>query len=205
MENQFIYIVFSSTPYRIGKFIRGLMQETYNHVSIALDEDLNRMYGFARRYYRTPFYGGFVRESRSRYHLNGKPANIRICRLPVTPLQHETLCHFLEGMHQNQEAYPYNHLSIITALFRRPVKVQDAYTCIEFCVHILHTLGIDLDPDKYYSIGELEQLLRPFAVYTGPMPAPEEYDHDFYARKPVHRPVATTLSSILTLLNRRKA
>lgn len=200
-----IYVVFSATPYKIGKLIRGLTRENYNHISIALDEDLTRMYGFARRYYRTPFYGGFVRESRSRYHLNGKAADIRICRLPVTPLQYQALYHTLEGMHQNQNAYPYNHLSVATALFHHPVKVRDAYTCIEFCVHILHTLGIDLDPDKYYSIGELEQLLRPYTIYTGPMPAPEEYDYDFYAQKPLRQPVVATLSSILTLLRRRKA
>lgn len=202
MEEQYVYIVFSSTPYRIGRFIRKFTGEDYNHTSIALDAELTKMYGFARRYYRTPFYGGFVRESRSRYHLNGTPASIRICRLPVTPLQYQTLCHLLEGMHQNQEAYPYNHLSIVTALFRRPIKVQDAYTCIEFCVHILHTLGIDLDPDQYYTVGEVEQLLRPYAIYTGPMPAPEEYDHAFYAHKPVHRPVAATFSSILKLFRR---
>jgi hypothetical protein len=68
MQTQYVYIVFSSTPYRIGKFIRRLTREAYNHVSIALDPDLTKMYGFARRYYRTPFYGGFVRESLSRYH-----------------------------------------------------------------------------------------------------------------------------------------
>lgn len=202
MENQYVYIVFSSTPYRIGRFIRGFTGEAYNHASIALDPDLTRMYGFARRYYRTPFYGGFVRESRSRYHVNGTPADIRICRLPVTPLQHRTLSHFLEGMYQNQEAYPYNHLSAAASLFRRPVKVRDAYTCIEFCVCILHTLGIDLDPDRYYSVGEVEQLLRPYTVYTGPMPAPPEFDHQYYASKPVPHPTAATVSAFVTLLKR---
>lgn len=200
-----IYVVFSSTPYRIGKLIRGLTHEKYNHISIALDENLTQMYAFARRYYRTPFYGGFVRETRSRYHLNGEAADIRICRLPVTPQQYETLSHTLDDMNKNQEAYPYNHLSVPAALFRHPVKVRDAYTCIEFCVHILLTLGIDLDPGRYYSIGELEQLLHPYTIYTGPMPAAEEYDYDFYASKPVRQPVITTLSSILTLLQRRKA
>ena len=87
MEKQHIYVVFSSTPYKMGKFIRAMTRESYNHVSIALDESLSQMYSFSRRYYRTPLYGGFVHESRSRYHVNGDATRICLCALPVTSQQ----------------------------------------------------------------------------------------------------------------------
>lgn len=205
MQTQYVYIVFSSTPYRIGKFIRRLTREAYNHVSIALDPDLTKMYGFARRYYRTPFYGGFVRESLSRYHVNGVATNVCVCRLPVTQLQYQTLADLLDRMHQNKENYPYNHLSAAAALFRRPVKVRDAYTCIEFCVRILHDLGIDLDPDKYYTVGEVAQLLQPYAIYTGPLQLPGEFDHQYYAIKPIPHPTSATVSAFITLLKRLRS
>lgn len=202
MDTQFVYIVFSATPYRIGKFIRAFTKETYNHASIALDEQLTRMYGFSRRYYRTPFYGGFVRESLSRYHVCGKATDVRICRLPVTKAQYEALEQLLLQMEQEQERYLYNHLSAAACLFRRPVKIKDAYTCIEFCVRILKDLGIDVDPDQYYTVGQVEQLLRAYAIYTGPMPQPQEYDAVYYAPKPVAHPTFTTFKAIAALLRR---
>lgn len=202
MEAQFIYIVFSATPYRMGKFIRSFTGETYNHVSIALDRQLTRMYGFARRYYHTPFYGGFVRESLSRYHVRGKATDVRLCRLPVAAAQHEALEQLLLQMEQNQEHYLYNHLSAAFSVLRRPIKVKDAYTCVEFCVHILKDLGIDVDPDRYYTVGEVEQLLRSYEIYTGPMPEPQEYDAAYYARKPVTHPAFATINAITSLLRR---
>lgn len=198
----YIYVVFSATPYLIGKAIRRITGEVYNHASIALDEDLTRMYGFARRYYRTPLYGGFVRESRSRYHVNGKSTHIHLCRLPVTEQQHKALEAQLTQMYSKRDQYIYNHLSALGALFHKPIKAKEAYTCVEFCVQILHELGIDADPNKYYSVGDLEQLLHPFAIYTGPMPSDGEFDAVYYAKKPIPHPTLTTLRDIFKLLPR---
>lgn len=198
----YIYIVFSATPYFIGKAIRCITGEIYNHASIALDEDLTRMYGFSRRYYRTPLYGGFVRESLSRYHLKGKRAHIRICRLSVTQTQYHMLETLLEDMHANRQAYIYNHLSALGTLLHRPVKAKQAYTCIEFCIKILYDLGIDVDPNRYYSVGQVEQQLRHLAIYTGPVPASSEYDSAYFAKKPITHPARTTCREILKLIPR---
>lgn len=197
-----IYIVFSATPYRMGRFIRRFTGEDYNHVSISLDRELTQMYGFARRFYRTPFYGGFVKESLSRYHLGGEAATIRVCRLPVTAEQYEHLKQLLETMHAQRQRYLYNHFSAAATILRRPVKLTDAYTCIEFCVQILHSVGIDLDIKKYYTVGDVEKLLRPHTVYTGPAPKPEHPDEEFFAKKPVPYPISTTVGAIAKLFNR---
>ena len=203
MEQQSIYVVFSSTPYKIGKAIRALTRETYNHVSISLDESLSQMYSFSRRYNRTPFYGGFVRESISRYHRKGHTAQIRVCRLQITTEQHKTLEAHLNTLFEQKERYLYNHLSASTALLHKPVKVRDAYTCVEFCLEILHACGVDVDPEKYYSVGDLEQLLRPFAIYTGPIPEADDYDAAFFAKHPVSHPLRKTIKDILRLFYRR--
>lgn len=196
-----VYIVFSSTHNRVGQLVRRVTGEVYNHASIALDGELSRMYGFARRFYRTPLYGGFVKESLSRYHQNGKAANIRICKLPVTREQYETLEKLLADMFENREHYLYNHLSALGAMVHRRVKAKDAYTCIEFCVGILHSLGIDVDPERYWSVGQVEQLLRPYAIYTGPIPE-GAYDAEFYNKRPVPCPLWITLRDMFKLLPR---
>ena len=202
MAQKHIYVVFSATPYLIGHAIRRITGEVFNHTSIALDEDLTRMYGFARRYYRTPLYGGFVRESRSRYQVNGKGTQIRICKLPVTAEQFSALETLLEGMYDRKDTYIYNHISALGALVRKPIRARDAYTCVEFCVEVLHSMGIPLDPHKFYSVGDVERMLMPYTVYTGPMQDADEFDAAYYSKKPIPFPTLTTLREMCKLLPR---
>lgn len=202
MPHHYIYVVFSATPYRIGKAIRRITGEPYNHISIALDEDLGRIYSFARRYYHTPLYGGFVRESLSRYHVKGQSAQVHICKLPVTAEQFRSLEALLEEMHHQQDQYLYNHISALGAVVHKTIRAKHAYTCVEFCVKVLHSLGEDLDPGKYYSIGDVLQKLSSHAVYTGPMPHPADFDTTFYAKKPISSPTLTTLREMFKLFPR---
>lgn len=198
----YLYIVFSSTPYKIGKAIRYITQEEYNHVSIALDPQLQQLYGFARRYYRTPLYGGFVKESPARYHLNGCTAQICVCRVPVTDSQYQSIAELLCQMHLEQDKYLYNHLSILGAPFRRPIVAKDAYTCVEFCVSILQKLDYDLDSRKYYSVNDLLEILSPHKLYTGAFPPAQQTDPAFFAEKPIAAPLRTTFRDMLRLLPR---
>lgn len=202
--NHYLYMVFSATPYRMGRAIRMLTGETYNHVSVALDEDLTQMYSFARRYYRTPFYGGFVRETKSRYHLGRKSAQICLCKVPVHPEQYEAITQTLLEMHQKEDQYLYNHLSVWTALFHRPVKVKNAYTCVEFCNEILNLAGMHTPAGKYQSLGSLWKLLQPYAVYTGPIPKADSFDETYFSKKPLASPVKTTLQAFCKLFPRVK-
>ena len=202
MDQQYIYVVFSSTPYKIGKLIRRVTGGTYNHVSISLDESLTQMYSFSRRYYRTPFYGGFVHESRSRYHVNGDATRICLCAIPVTPRQYEDLYNMIQSMHRRSRFYIYNHLSALGAVIHKPIFAKDAYTCVEFCIKVLQELGIELQPRKYYSVEDIRRLLKPYVVYYGPMPAPDDYDESFYAKNPTPHPTMKTLRDMLKLLPR---
>lgn len=204
MESRYLYIVFSATPYTMGKVIRGFTGEAYNHVSIALDENLDRMYGFARRHYRTPLYGGFVRETRSRYHVKGQASQIRICRLPVSEEKYQALEQRLAEMHSRQHLYLYNHLGALAAMVHRNFPLRDAYICVEFVVEVLLQAKAvpGLQPGKYYSVGTLQELLAPYALYTGPMPETDSYDEAYYASKPVPHPILTTLKNMLALLHR---
>ena len=197
-----VYIVFAATPYRIGKAIQHLTKEYYNHACIALDEELTQMFGFARRFYRTPLYGGFVRESLSRHHVNGSRSQICLCKLPVTHAQYEAVRDRLLNMYDEKEKYLYNHLSVLSAPLRRPVKLRCAYTCVEFCVDVLQTLGFPLDPHKYYSIGDLQQFLQTYVVYEGPIPMDKSFDTVYYAKRPVRHPMLITVRDFFRLFSR---
>lgn len=202
MDKRHIYVVFSSTPYFLSKMIRAATREFYNHASIALDENLTQMYSFARRYCNTPFYGGFVWESNSRFLLNGINSYIKVCKVAVTQEQYDALKERLQRMYQDKEHYLYNHLSVFGVPFQRSVRVQDSYTCVEFCVEMLSSVGVDVVPGRYYGIGDLMELLDPYVIYTGEMYQDGNYDHSFYAKRPIPHPIITTAKSMLDLVPR---
>jgi len=201
MEQKYLYVVLSATPYRIGAMIRRFTREQYNHLSLSLDEHLTPMYGFARRYYRTPLYGGFVKESLSRYCVGGKLSDIKVHRLPISEDQHRHLTELFAKMYSQKQRYLYNHLSAATACFHKRLFVKDAYTCVEFGIHILDYLGLDVDIKKYHTVGAVAQLLDEYTVYTGPIPE-GAYDEDYMQPKPVPHPVWVTIRDIFALFPR---
>lgn len=202
MERSYIYIVCSATPYRMGKWIRAVTGEKYNHISIALDEDLAKMYGFSRRFYRTPLYGGFNHESRSRYHINNQATNIQIYRLPVTQDQYVSVAAKLTDMYQQKEQYLYNHLSALGAIVHLPVRARNAYTCVEFGVEVLHAIGMPVNPGQYYSIADVQKLLLPYLLYTGPMPADDTQDAEYFSVNALPFAFFITLRDFLRLIPR---
>lgn len=198
---QFIYVVFSSTPYRIGKTIRKLTRQDYNHVSIALDPQREQMYSFARRYYHLPFWGGFVREYPSRFHIKGKPARFKVCKLPVTREQYAQMKNRLEDMYQNRERYLYNHLSVLASPFHRGIPLRDAYTCVEFCVECLQELGYPIRTRQYYTLRDLEKILDSYATVME-YALPTDPQDNFFLDRPVPSPLWVTVRDIVTLLCR---
>ncbi len=202
MEEKYLYIIFSSVPTKIGKFIRFVTRHPYNHISISLDAELNTMFSFARRYYRTPLYGGFVRESVSRYHIKGNPAQMQICQIPITQSQYRMLSKELYSMLDNSEQYLYNHLSVLTSLLRKSVRLKDAYMCVEFVAEVLSRVGIDIAPNAYHSVADLEKILRKYITYTGPAPNTEIYDTRYYSQKPLPHPWIATATAFIKLFHR---
>lgn len=202
-DQKYLYVLFSATPYRMGRMIRFVTGEPYNHVAIALEEDLTELYAFARRYYHTPFYGGFVTEHPYRYHHNGATAQIRLCRLPVSDEQWQKLQQRLSKMSAHPERYLYNHLSALLAPLHRKITIRDAFTCAEFTVSVLQELGLDVSTRKFYTIGELEKKLEAYRFYDGEFPVPPEESSPFFDPHPVPHPLYCSAKDLLRLFWRK--
>ena len=197
-----LYVVISSTPNRIGHFIRRITGQPYNHASISFDPDLKTMFTFARSYYRTPFYGGFVIETPSRYCINGVNATIEVYRIAIPEDNYQTLKSHIDSMCHNQKKYLYNHLAALVFPLGIRIPAKDAFVCVEFCVDSLHKAGIDVDPTKHYSLKEIQKLLQPHLTFTGPMPQDGNFDSVYFSKKPLPHPVYATMRSFGALLPR---
>lgn len=169
-EQKYIYVMFSSTPFKMGKFIRKITNYEFNHVSVCLHTKEMTMYSFARIFKGHPFYGGFVKESSARFIHNETCAHVKLCAIPVSDTQYNRLKKYVEQMEDDSDKYVYNHLSVIGAVFKKKVKVKDAYTCVEFTTKLLNKSEAlpQMDKNKFYGIRELEETLAQYVVYQGP-------------------------------------
>ncbi|HNW04202.1 MAG TPA: hypothetical protein PKI76_02305 [Oscillospiraceae bacterium] len=179
-----LYVVFTSTPYRIGRLIRVVTKNPYNHVSISLDGGLDGMYSYARHYKNTPFYGGFVREYSDRYRKEFGDTKVKICALPVTEEQYRRTEERLARMTAESDRYPYNLISAFCVPFHRRFLAEGSFTCSEFALDVLSTVDERFDGRKFYTIREMEQKLDAGKVYEGDYPEPAAgCDDDFEAKQ----------------------
>lgn len=205
MEDQqkYLYVLFSATPYRMGRFIRAVTGDEYNHVAIATEEDLSNLYAFARRFYVTPFYGGFVREHPCRYRHKGQISDTKLYRIPLTRRQWDKLQEMLFSMRKEADRYLYNHLSALLAPLHIKVRVRKAFTCAEFAVSVLSSLGFDFDTRHFYTIGDISDRLESYHFYSGKFPVIGNEDAAFFHPHPVEHPLIVSTRDLLRLFWRR--
>lgn len=170
MKKYCINVVFSSTNTRIGSMIRVVTKNSYNHVSLAFDDDLHKMYSFARYYKNAPFFAGFVEESALRYAATKRrQVLVKVCRIELSPEQYICLRNYLDDLTTAPSRYIYNLFSAAATPLRRRVLIRDTYTCIEFVTHVLCRYML-LPPSwdvTFHSISDLERELSGGVAFEG--------------------------------------
>ena len=102
-QNRQLYIVISQTGTLLSRILKQITGAEYNHASISLSRDLERMYSFGRRHPYNPFWGGFVIES---------PRTGTF-----TEEQHAELKEMLDVMWKRRRKYSYNYIGLCLAYF----------------------------------------------------------------------------------------
>lgn len=163
-----VYIVFSATPYKMGKLIRTVLHNQYNHISLSFDKNLSTMYTFARFHENAPLYGGFVSESPCRYQRSGHSAHLKVCRVEVPEENYRALRAFVEQMENGNRKFIYNLYSAMFTPLHLRLMIRDSYTCAEFVGDALSIAGLDIPRGSFHSLKGLERLLAPSVIYEGP-------------------------------------
>ena len=206
MPQKNLYVVFSATPYRMGRAIRMVTHFEYNHVSLALSET-GSLYSFARKYSNVPLWGGFVEESPLRYRNRGRRARIAVYRIPVTEEQYAAVVRRLNTIKLEQQRYVYNLFSAAAAPLHRRITLPRSYTCIEFVVALLAEGGVIPPEEKrrFWSISALMKRLAPFGIYQGPFPKLERsrWQNDSFPHQRSHLAAVALTSFALGRLTAR--
>lgn len=145
---RYVYLVFSKTPSRVGKMIRLFSGTRFNHVSLAFDEDLSKLYSFGRRKNNIPLNAGLVKEYPERFSLKKVDfVEVQIHKIPVTKKQYNLGKLRIKQIMQDKR-YLYNLYSVLLYPVFKGFYTYKAYTCVEFVLHMLRYMGVRVCTDK---------------------------------------------------------
>lgn len=133
-----IYIMLSQTNTGCSRILQFFTRAPYNHASIALDEDLNSLYSFARQNLYIPLIAGFVKEDINEgiYKIHDNTL-CEIYRLSITQEQYDLLEKSIQKFRDNEDKYRYNFAGLVAMLFNIPFERQHHYVCSQFVAYVL--------------------------------------------------------------------
>lgn len=139
-----IYIVLTQTGTLLSKTIKLCTGKQYNHVSIALDEELEELYSFGRINPYNAFIGGFVHEGINKGTFKRfYRTETQVYEKEVTPEQYEKLRINIGNIEKNKHKYSFNLTGLALAGLHKDYSPANKFFCSQFVRHILNCSGID--------------------------------------------------------------
>lgn len=199
-KSKSIYIMISQTNTRFAGLVRKFGRTHYNHAAVALDEELDQLYAFARPKHKAVLLARLVRENVHRYTLGKEQTvNVVIFKLDVTERQYLWVKNTIEQIYGDRE-YIYNLLSVLSYPLSKGFSTYKAFSCIEFAMFILKALSYDVTKPLYrYKPDDLLPLLYENICFQGDILEYKEddgYDHEYFSPWTFH----LFRESVVTLL-----
>lgn len=170
IRSMYIYLVFSKTGTWLSRILKFFVKTKYVHVSIALDEDLSKMYSFGRVNPDNPFSGGFVEESFSTgVYKKNRNCECIVYRIKITAEQHQLLEEEINAFLAKQESLRYNFIGLFTAGMKIKLKRERYYFCSQFVSELLIKINVlnDNNPPEMIRPTDLLTIETKEIVYQG--------------------------------------
>lgn len=144
MERQ-IYILLSHSGSVFSKIINIYTKQSYTHVSLGFDKDLDELYSFGRLKPYNPVFGGFIKEDILNGTYNRFPnTNCALYLLTVTNEQYRKLEIEMEKFKKDGAKYKYNIIGLVGIMVNRPISREYNYFCSQFVSEVLTNSGINI-------------------------------------------------------------
>lgn len=160
-----IYIVLTHTGTTLSKIIKTYTKAEFSHISISLDEELNRMYSFGRLNPYNPFWAGFVHEYIGKGTFKRfKDTWTSVYGMNVTDEQYEIIEKSIQKMQEEREKYRFNIIGLIAVVFHIRIRLRNSFYCAEFVKYLMERAKISnelpeiVKPEDFKNIRGLEQL-----------------------------------------------
>lgn len=122
-------VIVSKTSTRTGEMIRKVIGGKYNHCSFFVNEDVNTVYGFSRKYRDLWFTGCFTEENPLYYD------ECEIYRISIIDEQYEALIARIEKMKEYVKMYDYVAAALISVNI--PKESERHYICSTFVADLI--------------------------------------------------------------------
>lgn len=168
---QSIYIILSHTGTLLSRIIKFGTKCEFAHASIALDEDLEKMYSFGRLDPYNPFIGGFVHE-----HIHSgtfKRFHNTVCRIykfDVSDEEYDNAKAIIEDFNIHKSEYKFDILGMFLVGLNVDFKRDKMLYCASFVKFVIDNSGIDnnlnylISPEDFKALEELDNTS---IVYNG--------------------------------------
>lgn len=163
-----IYFILTYAGTALGRIIRFKTKKFYTHVSIALDDKLNKMYSFSRLHPYNCFVGGFVHERQNFGAFKRfRKTKAKILYIEITDYQYEKLEEQIKIFEKNKSKYKFNILGLIYILFDKKIHRKNYFYCAEFVKYILGNAKINIKLPEMPRPEDFEKLRNSTVIYTG--------------------------------------
>ena len=162
-----IYIVLTYTGTILSKIVKIYTRKEYSHVSISLDQDLNKMYSFGRLNPYNPFIGGFVHEGIDRGTFKRfKKTKTKIYSLEIEEEKYEKLEEIIENIQEKKNLYRFNLIGLLAVTLNVRIKREKCFYCAEFVKYVLEESDVTSLPEVIKP-NDFEQVEGLDVVYKG--------------------------------------
>lgn len=152
MEQQkYVYILVTQSGTGVSKMLRWVTHDPYNHVSLALDANLQKMYSYGRRRLHNPLVGGFVHETpQTGVFAYYKDTDAVVVRLPLHEEVYKKLEARMREMYRHRKEYHYDFLGVMLAYFGKTKARNHKSYCSKFVAGELQNAGVTLPQKAVY-------------------------------------------------------
>jgi len=140
---QKIYISLIKTKSTVSKLISYIKKDSVTHAAIAVDKDLQTLYGFGRKSDHNPIISGFRRENyNDKYFSKFKTLPGFILEKEVTDEQFEKIIGIMDHFNSNQNDYHYSFKKLFSNAIDKISDSENGFICSEFVAYVLQESGV---------------------------------------------------------------
>lgn len=139
-----IYIILTYTGTFLSKIIKYYTKDEFSHVSIALDQQLKKMYSFGRLNPYNPFWGGFVHEGINFGTFKRfSRTKSKVYSLEIQEEQYEKLKDIIYYIKKIRKQYTFNLFGLFAVGFKIRIRFNKSFYCAEFVKYVLDKAEIE--------------------------------------------------------------
>lgn len=167
-----IYIVLTRSTTFLSRMVHLFTADTYTHVSISFEEELQPLYSSSRKNGRTMFPAGPCMESfQLGWFRKSWKIPCAVYELQVSEEAYEQAIHEVEQIMKNADEYHYNIIGLIFCRLNIPLRRRRHFFCSQFVSEVLkRSNALDLPKDTtLMKPGDYMRMPELFCCFTGYM------------------------------------